>query len=69
MTDQPFQWDRIGKVLLLGIAVTIMAQALGHAFGAAFDSQVLVIYFFKNIYIKNKHFFIRKRICIFRKNP
>lgn len=40
MTDQPFYWDRIGMVLLLGFVTTIMAQALGHAFGAAFDAQV-----------------------------
>ena len=40
MTDQPLNWDRIGMVLLLGFTVTIMAQALGHAFGAAFDAQV-----------------------------
>ncbi|KAK6640242.1 hypothetical protein RUM44_011928 [Polyplax serrata] len=40
MTDQPLCWDRIGMVLLLGFTVTIMAQALGHAFGAAFDAQL-----------------------------
>lgn len=40
MTDQPLYWDRIGMVLLLGFVTTIMAQALGHAFGAAFDAQV-----------------------------
>ncbi|KAL0267316.1 UNVERIFIED_CONTAM: hypothetical protein PYX00_009620 [Menopon gallinae] len=40
MTDQPLHWDRLGMVLLLGFTVTIMAQALGHAFGAAFDAQL-----------------------------
>lgn len=40
MTNQPLEAERIFKVLLLGILVTMMAQALGHAFGAAFDAQV-----------------------------
>lgn len=40
LTDQPFELDRLGKVLLLGIVITIMAQALGHVFGAAFDAQL-----------------------------
>lgn len=40
MADQPFSWERIGMVLLLGFATTVMAQALGQTYGAAFDAQV-----------------------------
>lgn len=43
MTDQPMEADRLLKVLLLGVLVTMMAQALGHTFGAAFDAQVYLI--------------------------
>lgn len=49
MTDQPLCWDRIGMVLLLGFTVTVMAQALGHAFGAAFDAQVSILPFNEKI--------------------